>query len=103
MFVYRNHSQNLLFIIVYVNNLNIIEASEDLSNVIKYLKKEFKIKDLEKTKCYLRLQITHLTNEIFVHQSTYTNLFLKRFYIDKVHPLNISMQVRSLYVKKNIF
>ena len=30
-------------------------------------------------------------------------LFLKRFYMDKTHPLNIPMQVHSLDVKKDIF
>ena len=37
---------------------------------------------------------------IFVHQLTYTE---KRFYMDKAHPLNILIQVRSLDVKKDIF
>ena len=51
----------------------------------------------------LDLQIKHLTNGIFVHQSTYTGKILKRFYMDKTHPLNIPMQVRSLDVKKEYF
>ena len=61
------------------------------------------MKDLEKTKFCLDLQIEHLANETFVHQSTNTRNFLKIFYIDKAHPLNIQMQVRSLDVKKDIF
>ena len=61
------------------------------------------MKDLGKTKFCLGLQIEHLADEIFVHQSTYTGKFLKRFYMDKAHPLNIPMEVRSLDVKKDIF
>ena len=61
------------------------------------------MKDLRKTKFCLGLQIEHLADEIFIHQSTYTEKVLKRFYMDKTHPLNIPMQVRSLDVKKDIF
>ncbi|KAL4031307.1 hypothetical protein IC575_009583 [Cucumis melo] len=90
-------------IVVYVNDLNIIGTSEELSKAIEYLKKEFEMKDLGKTKFCLGLQIEHLADGIFIHQSTYTEKILKRFYMDKAHPLNIPMVVRSLDVKKDIF
>ena len=48
------------------------------------------------------MQIEHLADEIFVHQSTYLEKVLKRF-MDKAHPLNIMMQVGALDVKKDIF
>ncbi|KAL0549821.1 hypothetical protein IC582_014310 [Cucumis melo] len=87
-------------IAVYVDDLNIIGSPEELSKAIEYLKKKFEMKDLGKTKFCLGLQIEHLADEIFIHQSTYTEKILKRFYMDKAHPLNIPMVVRSLDVKK---
>ena len=39
---------------------------------VEFLKKEFGMKDLGKTKFYLGLQIEHLKDRIFIHQSTYT-------------------------------
>ena len=41
----------------------------------------------------------HLRNEIFVHQSNYTEKILKRFSMDKAHPISSSMIVGSLDVK----
>ncbi|KAL4018248.1 hypothetical protein IC575_021838 [Cucumis melo] len=61
------------------------------------------MKDLGKKIFCLGLQIEHLVDEIFIHQSTYTEKILKRFYMDKAHPLNIPMVVQSLDVKKDIF
>ena len=65
--------------------------------------KEFKMKDLEKTKYCLCLQIEHLVEDIFVQQSTFVGKMLKRFYMDKAQPLNILMQVRLLDMKKDVF
>ena len=86
---------------VYVDDLNIIGTPEELSKVVNLLKKEFEMKDLGKTKFCLGLQIEHLANGIFVHQSNYIAKVLKRFYIDKSHPLSTPMVVRSLEVNKN--
>ncbi|XP_060178037.1 secreted RxLR effector protein 161-like [Lycium barbarum] len=61
------------------------------------------MKDLGKTKFCLGLQIEHLTNGIFVHQLTYTEKVLKRFYMDKSHPLSTPMVVRSLDINKDPF
>ena len=61
------------------------------------------MKDLRKTKFCLGLQIEHLSDGIFVHQSTYTKKILNRFYMDKAHPLSTPMIVRSLDVKKDPF
>ena len=38
-----------------------------------------------------------------MHQSTYIKKVLKRFYMDKAHPLSSLMIVRSLDVKKDSF
>ena len=60
------------------------------------------MKDLSKTKFFLGLQIEHISNEILVHQSAYTEKALKHFHMDKAHPLNSPMVVRSLDVKKKM-
>ena len=61
------------------------------------------MKDLGKTKFYLGLQIEHFPTGVLVHQLAYTKKNLKRFYIDKAHPLSSSMIVRSIKVKKDPF
>ena len=61
------------------------------------------MKDLKKTKLCLGLQIEHLTNGIFVHQSAYTKKVLKIFYMDEAYPLSTPMVVRSLDVNKDLF
>ncbi|KAL4033390.1 hypothetical protein IC575_006477 [Cucumis melo] len=102
VFIKKSQSE-FAIIAVYIDDLNIIGTSDELSKAIEYLKKEFEMKDLGKTKFCLGLQIDHLADEIFIHQSTYTEKILKRFYMDKTHPLNIPMVVRSLDVKKDTF
>ena len=61
------------------------------------------MKDLGKTKFSLDLQIEHFPNGVLVHQLTYIKKVLKRFYIDKGHPLSSPMVVRSLDVKNDSF
>jgi hypothetical protein len=74
---------------VYVDDLNIIGIDEEIPKTVNYLKKEYEMKDLGKTKFYLGLQIKHLADEILIHQSTYIENVLKRFYLDRTHPLSI--------------
>ena len=61
------------------------------------------MKDLERTKLCLGLQIEHLTNDFFVYQSAYTEKVLKRFCMDETHPLSTLMVVHSLDVNKDQF
>ncbi|RVW75329.1 Retrovirus-related Pol polyprotein from transposon TNT 1-94 [Vitis vinifera] len=89
-------------IAVYVDDLNLVGTPEELTRTTNYLKKEFEMKDLGKTKFCLGLQIEHFPNGVLVHQSTYIKKVLKRFYMDKAHPLSSPMVVRSLDVKKTI-
>jgi Reverse transcriptase (RNA-dependent DNA polymerase) len=58
-------------IAVYVDDLNIIGSPEKIEKTVKLLKNEFEMKDLGVTKLCLGLQIEHLHNDIFVHQSNY--------------------------------
>ena len=68
-----------------------------------YLKNEFEMKHLGKTKYCIGLQIEHFQSGIFLHQSNYTDKVLKCFNIDKANPLSIPTIVRSLNVKKDSF
>ena len=90
-------------IVVYVDDVNLVGTPEELTKTTEYLKKEFEMKDLGKTKFCIGLQIEHFPNGVLVHQSTYIKKILKRFNMDKAHPLRSPMIVRSLDVKKNTF
>ncbi|WJZ93913.1 hypothetical protein VitviT2T_012812 [Vitis vinifera] len=103
-FIFIKKSETGFAIIaVYVDDLNLVRTPEELTRITNYLKKEFEMKDLGKTKFCLGLQIEHFPNGVLVHQSTYIKKVLKRFYMDKAHPLSSPMVVRSLDVKKDPF
>lgn len=84
-------------IVVCVDGLDLVGIPEEAQKAFEYLKKEFAIKDFEKTRFFLGLKIEHLKNRIFFHQTVYSPMVLKQFYIDKVHSFNIPMVIRSLY------
>ena len=92
----RKSQKGLCIISVYVDDLNIIGCKEDIEEASTYLKAEFEMKDLGRTKFCSGLQIEHLPREIFVHQSTYTKKVLERFNMSKDHPVKTLMVVRSL-------
>ena len=56
-----------------------------------------------KTKLCLGLELEHKTNRILVHQSAYTKRVLKRFNMDKAHPLSTLMVVWSFEPQKDLF
>ena len=82
---------------VYVDDLNIIGTNE-IDETVNCMKKEFEMNDLGRTKFGLNLQIEHLKDGI--HQSSYPEKILKRFYVDKAHPLGSPMIVRSLKINE---
>ena len=47
---------------VYVDDINLIGTPEEVQKAIEYLKKEFEMKDLGKTKICLGLQIEYLVD-----------------------------------------
>ncbi|BBG97167.1 transposable element gene [Prunus dulcis] len=100
VFIKKSES-GFAIVAVYVDDMNLIGTSEELQKTADYLKREFEMKDLGKTKYCLGLQIEHSANGILVHQSTYTEKVLKRFGMDKAHPLSTPMVVRSLDTKKD--
>jgi hypothetical protein len=99
----KGSGSEFAIIAVYVDDINIIGTPEELPKAINCLKKEFEMKDLGKTKFCLGLQIEHVKNGIFVHQEAYIAKVLKRFYMDKSHPLPTPMVVRSMDVEKDPF
>ena len=70
-------------ITIYVDYLNLIGTLEELIRTKNYLKREFEMKDLGKTKFCLGLQIENFPTGILVHQSAYTKKNLKRFYMNE--------------------
>ena len=54
-------------IVVYVDDLNLIRTLKALTRMANYLKREFEMKDLGKTKFSLGLQIEHFPTGILVH------------------------------------
>ena len=88
---------------VYVDDINLFRTSEELTKAATYLKDEFEMKDLVKTKYCLGLKIEHKSNGILIHQSTYVEKVLNQFNMDKAHPLSSPMIARSLDTMKNPF
>ena len=103
-YVFIKKTKNGLAIIaVYVDDLSLIGTPEELIKTANYLKKEFEMKDLGKTRYCLGLQIEYCLNGVLIHQSSYTKNVLKRFYMDKSHPLSSPTVVRLLEVTKDPF
>ena len=99
IFKKKKKSKNgFAIIVLYVDDINIIRTVEELPKAINCLKKVFEMKNLRRTKFYLGLQIEYLKGRIFVHQEAYITKVLKRFYMDKSHPLCTPIVVRSLDV-----
>ncbi|KAM1446751.1 hypothetical protein ACFXTO_005931 [Malus domestica] len=88
---------------VYVDDMNLVGTPEELHKTAEYLKNEFEMKDLGKTKYCLGLQIEHCASGILVHQSAYIEKILKRFGMDKAYPLSTPMVVRSRDIKRDPF
>ena len=99
----KKSESGFAIIAVYVDDINLIGTPEEVSKAAIYLRREFEMKDLGKTKYCLGLQIEHCASGILVHQTTYTNKVLKRFNMDKSNPLSTPMIVRSLDTKKDPF
>ena len=54
-------------IAIYVDDLNLIGIPEEFIKTIDYLKNEFEMKDLGKTKYCLSLQIEHCLDCVLIH------------------------------------
>jgi hypothetical protein len=92
----RKSSTGFCIISVSVDDLNIIDHTNDIDEALNHLKKEFEMKNLGKTKFYLGLQIEHLQTRILIHQSAYVKKVLEKFNIDKAYPQRTPMIIRAL-------
>ena len=79
LWVFIKSKSRFAIVAVYVDDLNLVRAPEELTKTANCLKNEFEMKDLGKTKFCLGLQIKHLLNEILVHQSAYTEKSWSKF------------------------
>ena len=102
VFIKKSNS-GFAIVAVYVDDMNLIGNTDELAKTAEYLKKEFEMKDLGKTRYCLGLQLEHLDSGILVHQSAYTEKILKRFGMDTAHSLSTPMVVRSLDTLKDPF
>ena len=82
MFI-KKSNYGFAIVVVYVDDMNLVGTPEELNKTTEYMKSEFEMKDLGKTKYCLGLQIEYCANGILVHQSGYIERILKRFGIDK--------------------
>ncbi|KAL1223093.1 Retrovirus-related Pol polyprotein from transposon TNT 1-94 [Cardamine amara subsp. amara] len=73
----KKFDKGFVIIAVYVDDLNILGTSGEISQTVEYLKKEFEMKDLGKTRFCLGLQLEYINNRILVHQMVYTEKVLK--------------------------
>ncbi|KAG7529168.1 Ribonuclease H-like superfamily [Arabidopsis suecica] len=103
IFIKKFTNKGFVIIAVYVDDLNILGTSGEIAQTVEYLKKEFEMKDLGKTKFCLGLQLEYVNNGILVHQKAYTEKVLKRFNMDQAHPLSSPMVVRSLGLDSDPF
>jgi hypothetical protein len=66
VFIKKSES-GFAIIAIYVDDLNLIRTPKELIKIVTYLKSEFEMKDLGKTKFCLGFQIKHFPNGILVH------------------------------------
>jgi hypothetical protein len=95
VFIIRS-STRFCIISVYVDDLNIIGHIKDIDEAHNHLKIEFEMKDLDKTKFCLGLQLEHLQTGILVHQSAYVQKVWERFNMDKTYAFRTSIVLRAL-------
>ena len=97
----RMKNTQLVIVASYVDDLNIIGTPNAIMETKELFAKEFERKDLGETSFCLSLQITHINNGLFVHQSTYINTILEKFNMDKCHPIKAPLIVRKLQIEND--
>ena len=85
-----------MIIAVYVDDLNLVGTPDICSRAMSLLTTQFEMKLSGKTTLCLGLQVAHLPDgSIFLHQTTYIQNLLKKFYMDQANSLFASMVGRS--------
>jgi hypothetical protein len=92
----KKSTTEFCIILVYVDDLNIIGHTRDIDETCNHLKTEFEMKDLDKTKFWLGLQLEHLQTGILIHQYVYVPKILEKFNMDKAYSARTPMFVRAL-------
>ena len=72
----KKTTSGFIIIAVYVDDLNIIGTHKEILEAMIYLKNEFEMKDLRKTKYCIGLQIEHFQSGILLHQSNYKDHYM---------------------------
>lgn len=83
--------------------MNLIGTPKVVQKASDYLKGEFEMKDLRKTKHCLGLQIEHSFNGSLFTNQLILKRFYKRFNIDKAYPQSTPIIIRSLDHKNDLF
>ena len=99
----KKTSSGFAIIAVYVDDMNIVGTLDEIRETTSYLKSEFEMKDLGKTRMCLGLELEHRACGILIHQSAYVHKILRQFNMDKVHPASTPMVGRTLDVHKDPF
>jgi hypothetical protein len=99
----RKYLTEFCIILVYIDDLNIIESVLDINEAWDHLKTEFEMKVLDKTKFCLGLHLKHLPTGILIHQYSYVQKILDKFNMDKTYPSKTPMVVRVLEKDTNPF
>lgn len=80
--------------------MGLIGTPKEFLKAVEYLKREFKIKHLGKTRYCLGLLIDYKTNEALIYQFIYVEKILKHFSMDNAHLLSTPIIVMSLDPKR---
>ena len=99
----KKTSSGFAIVAVYVDDMNIIGTLDEIKETAAYLKSEFEMKDLGKTRFCLGLELEHRVCGILIHQTAYVQKMLRRFNMDKMHPVSTPMIGRSLDITKDPF
>ncbi|KAM1192141.1 hypothetical protein ACFX2G_012750 [Malus domestica] len=102
VFIKKSHS-GFAIVAVYIDDMNLIGTPEELAKIAGHLKSEFEMKDLDKSRYYLGLEIEHCLDRILVYQSNYTQKVLRCFNKDKAKSSSTPMVVRTLDAKRDPF
>jgi hypothetical protein len=99
----KKSATGFCIISVYVDDLNNIDHTKNIDEARNHLKMEFEMKDLDRTKFWLGLQLEHLHTGILIHQFSYVQKILENFNMDKTYPAITPMIVCALEKDKDPF
>jgi hypothetical protein len=99
----RKSTTGFCIISIYVDHLNIIGHTKYIDEAHNYLKMEFEMKNLGRTKFWLGLHIEHLHTGILIYQFAYVQKILEKFNMDKAYSARTRMVVCALKKVKDPF